>query len=68
MSDGTFVVGGESDANDVLGAPEGRYVNTDYVTQGPAPRSVNFHIDRGADRLRGTTIFFRKQNFNIRLL
>ena len=34
MSDGTFVVGGESDAKDELPAPEGRNVYTSSVLQG----------------------------------
>ena len=34
MSDGSFVVGGTSDAAEELPAPEGRRVYTDYVAQG----------------------------------
>ena len=47
MSDGTFVVGGESDANDVLGAPEGRYVYTDYVAQGRKTYKTLVLLDAG---------------------
>ena len=34
MQDGSFVVGGKSDATDVLDAPAGRNVYTDFVAQG----------------------------------
>ena len=34
MQDGSFVVGGKSDAADVLPAPAGRNVYTDYIAQG----------------------------------
>ena len=34
MQDGSFVVGGQSDATDELSAPAGRNVYTDYVAQG----------------------------------
>ena len=34
MKDGSFVVGGESDSAEELGAPEGRHVYTEYTEQG----------------------------------
>ncbi len=47
MSDGTFVVGGESDADDVLSAPEGRHVYTDYVAQGRKTYKTLVTLDAG---------------------
>ena len=47
MSDGTFVVGGESDAAEELPAPEGRYVYTDYVAQGRKTYKTLVLLDAG---------------------
>ena len=47
MSDGTFVVGGESDATDVLGAPEGRQVYTSFVAQGRKTYNTLVTLDAG---------------------
>ena len=47
MSDGTFVVGGESDAAEELPAPEGRYVYTDYVAQGRKTYKTLVILDAG---------------------
>lgn len=47
MSDGTFVVGGESDADEVLPAPEGRQVYTSYVAQGRKTYNTLVTLDAG---------------------
>ena len=47
MSNGTFVVGGESDATEELPAPEGRYVYTDYVAQGRKTYKTLVLLDAG---------------------
>ena len=47
MSNGTFVVGGESDAAEELPAPEGRYVYTDYVAQGRKTYKTLVILDAG---------------------
>ena len=47
MSDGTFVVGGESDSADVLGAPEGRQVYTSFVAQGRKTYNTLVTLDAG---------------------
>lgn len=47
MSDGTFVVGGESDAAEVLPAPEGRQVYTSFVAQGRKTYNTLVTLDAG---------------------
>ena len=47
MQDGSFVVGGKSDAADVLGAPAGRNVYTDYIAQGRKTYKTLVTLDDG---------------------
>ena len=47
MSDGSFVVGGTSDATDELPAPEGRRVYTRYVAQGRKTYNTLVTMDSG---------------------
>ncbi len=47
MQDGSFVVGGTSDAADVLPAPAGRNVYTDYVAQGRKTYKTLVTLDDG---------------------
>ena len=47
MSDGTFVVGGQSDAKDELPAPEGRRVYTSSVLQGRVTYKTLVTLDDG---------------------
>jgi len=47
MSDGTFVVGGESDAGEELPAPEGRNVYTNAVLQGRVTYKTLVTLDDG---------------------
>ena len=48
MSDGTFVVGGESDSKDELAAPAGRNVYTDAVLQGRVTYKTLITMDDGS--------------------
>ena len=47
MQDGSFVVGGKSDAADELGAPAGRRVYTDFIAQGRKTYKTLVTLDDG---------------------
>lgn len=47
MRDGSFVVGGKSDASDVLAAPAGRRVYTDFIAQGRKTYKTLVTLDDG---------------------
>ena len=47
MKDGSFVVGGKSDASDVLDAPAGRRVYTDFIGQGRKTYKTLVTLDDG---------------------
>ncbi len=47
MQDGSFVVGGKSDAADELGAPAGRRVYTDFIAQGRKTYKTLVTLDNG---------------------
>jgi len=47
MQDGSFVVGGKSDASDVLAAPAGRRVYTDFIGQGRKTYKTLVTLDNG---------------------